>query len=79
MIGMPLDPSVLKQCPYIECVSGKVSGAPVFKGTRLPIQSLADHLEGGNSVDEFLEWFDGVSREQVEAVCQFLESHSAKA
>ena len=47
-----------------------MSGAPCFAGTRVPIQNLIDYLEGGDSVDEFLEGFPTVSREQVIA---FLE------
>jgi uncharacterized protein (DUF433 family) len=47
-----------------------MSGAPCFAGTRVPVQSLIDYLEGGDSIDEFLEGFPTVSREQVIA---FLE------
>ena len=47
-----------------------MSGATVFAGTRVPVQSLIDCLEGGDSIDEFLEGFPTVSREQVIA---FLE------
>ncbi len=42
-----------------------LGGQPVFKGTRVPVESLFDHLEGGVSVDEFLEDFPTVSKEQV--------------
>jgi len=54
-------------------------GTPVFKGTRVPIQSLFDHLENGVSLDEFLEDFPSVSREQagkVVALAQNLLSAS---
>ena len=44
---------------------GIMSGAPCFVGTRVPIQNLIDYLEGGDSIDEFLEDFPTVSREQV--------------
>ena len=47
-----------------------MSGAPCFAGTRVPIQNLIDYLEGGDSIDDFLEGFPTVSREQVIA---FLE------
>jgi len=40
-------------------------GAPVFRGTRVPVQSLFDHLQGGESIDDFLEGFSSVKREQV--------------
>jgi uncharacterized protein (DUF433 family) len=42
-----------------------MSGAPCFAGTRVPIQNLMDYLEGGESIDEFLEDFPSVAREQV--------------
>ena len=42
-----------------------MSGAPCFAGTRVPIQNLMDYLEGGDSIDDFLEGFPTVSREQV--------------
>ena len=47
-----------------------MSGAPCFAGTRVPIQNLIDYLEGGDSIEDFLEGFQTVSREQVVA---FLE------
>lgn len=47
-----------------------LSGSPVFTGTRVPIQSLLDYLEVGESIDDFLDGFPTVSREQVIA---FLE------
>jgi uncharacterized protein (DUF433 family) len=43
----------------------KLGGEPVFRGTRVPIQSLFDHLEAGDSIDAFLEGFPTVRREQV--------------
>ena len=45
--------------------SETMSGAPCFSGTRVPIQNLIDYLEGGDSVEDFLEGFPSVSREQV--------------
>jgi uncharacterized protein (DUF433 family) len=53
---------------------GKVSGAWVFKGTRVPVQALFENLEGGATVDLFLEWFPGVTREQALTVLKFAES-----
>lgn len=47
------------------------SGTPVFKGTRVPIQSLFWHLEGGVTIDEFLEDFPSVKREQVIELLSF--------
>ena len=51
--------SVIVQDPEIH------SGEPVFRGTRVPFQTLLDYLEGGETLDEFLEQFPGVSREQA--------------
>jgi uncharacterized protein (DUF433 family) len=44
-----------------------MGGAPVFAGTRVPVQTLIDYLEGGETLDDFLEGFPTVSREQVVA------------
>jgi uncharacterized protein (DUF433 family) len=52
-----------------------LSGTPVFAGTRVPVRNLLDYLEGGYTLDEFLDDFPGVTREQVVA---FLEEASAK-
>lgn len=45
----------------------KVSGAWVFKGTRIPVSTLFENLKDGASIDQFLEWFPGMTRSQVEA------------
>ena len=58
------------QCPAVERIAGKVSGAWLFQGTRVPVRALFENLEGGATVDEFLEWFPGVTRAQVEAVLE---------
>src|SRR5947207_15971886 len=58
------------QCPAVESIPGKVSGAWVFKGTRLPVATIIENLED-LSVDEVIEQFD-VAREQVEAVLEFV-------
>jgi len=47
-----------------------VSGAPVFRGTRVPLQNLFDYLEGGETLDTFLEGFPGVSREDAIAALE---------
>ena len=47
-----------------------LGGTPVFVGTRVPVKSLFDHLEAGDSIDDFLEGFPGVRREQVIAVLE---------
>jgi uncharacterized protein (DUF433 family) len=57
----------------VERVPGKLNGAWVFKGTRVPVKALFENLEDGARVDDFLEWFPGVTREQVEAVLAHAE------
>lgn len=47
-----------------------LSGEPVFRGTRVPFQTLLDYLEGGDTLDEFLEQYPGVSREQAVAALE---------
>ncbi len=60
-------------CAVVERVPGKVSGAWLFKGTRVPVTALFENLEGGATVDDFLEWFPGVAREQIESVLKHAE------
>jgi uncharacterized protein (DUF433 family) len=61
-------------CPAVERDPEKVSGSWVFRGTRVPVIALFENLEGGASIDDFLLWFPGVTRGQVEAVLEFLKS-----
>jgi len=56
--------------PVISCSPDVMGGTPVFAGTRVPLQTLLDYLEAGDSIDEFLAGFPSVSRQQV---IQFLE------
>jgi uncharacterized protein (DUF433 family) len=60
----PNSESVIVQDPEIH------SGEPVFRGTRVPFQMLLDYLEGGDTLDEFLEQYPGVSREQAIAALE---------
>jgi uncharacterized protein (DUF433 family) len=53
-----------------------LGGEPVFAGTRVPVRSLFDHLEGGESIDDFLEGFPAVKREQVIAVLEESKVHA---
>ncbi|MEM8953190.1 MAG: DUF433 domain-containing protein [Verrucomicrobiota bacterium] len=59
------------QCPEVERQPQKVSGALVFKGTRIPVKALFENLEDGATIDQFLGWFPGATRHQVEAVLEF--------
>ena len=59
------------QCNAVERRADVQSGAWVFRGTRIPVASLFQNLEDGARVDDYLEWFPGVSREQIEAVLEY--------
>ena len=59
------------QCPAVERVPGKVSGAWVFRGTRIPVSAVFENLEDGLTIDQIADMFDGLTREQVKAVLDF--------
>jgi uncharacterized protein (DUF433 family) len=58
-------------CESVEREALKVSGNWVFKGTRVPVKALFENLEDGATVEQFLEWFPGVARQQAENVLDF--------
>ena len=58
------------RCPAVESVPGKVSGAWVFKNTRMPVSVVFENLEAGASIDDIVEWFS-VTPEQVKEVLDF--------
>ena len=58
------------QCPAVESIPGKVSGAWVFRGTRMPVATVFENLEAGSSIEEIIEQFH-VTREQIQAVLEF--------
>ena len=60
-------------CLAVERAPGKVGGAWLFRGTRVPVRALFENLEGGANVNDFLEWFPGVRRDQVTAVLAHAE------
>lgn len=62
-------------CGAVERHPGKLSGAWVFRGTRVPVSALFENLEGGATVEQFLQWFPGVTRAQVDAVLE----HAARS
>ena len=59
-----------EDCSGVERSADRMSGAWVFSGTRVPVKALFENLEDGATVDEFLAWFPGVTRPQVEAVLE---------
>jgi len=60
----------MSQRNLIEINPNKMSGIPVFRGTRVPIQNLFDCIEEGETIDQFLEQFPTVTREQVNGVLE---------
>ena len=64
-----------KECDAVERDPRKVSGAWVFSGTRVPLSALFENLRAGASIEQFLDWFQGVERWQVESVLD----HEVKA
>jgi uncharacterized protein (DUF433 family) len=58
-------------CSAVERDPEKVSGSWVFRNTRIPVTALFENIEAGASVEDFLIWFPGVTREQVEAVLEY--------
>jgi uncharacterized protein (DUF433 family) len=59
------------QCSAVESVPGKVSGAWVFRDTRMPVATVFENLEDGVSIDELMALYAGLTREQVVAVLEF--------
>jgi uncharacterized protein (DUF433 family) len=64
------------QCPAVESVPGRLSGAWVFRDTRMPVSAVFLNLEAGATVDEITEWFD-ISKEQIIEVLEFAASSVA--
>lgn len=62
-------------CPAVERNPQRVGGAWVFRGTRVPVAALFENLEDGAQVSQFVEWFPGVTLEQVHAVLE----HAARS
>lgn len=65
-------------CPQVERSDGKLSGAWVFRGTRVPVRALFENLEAGATIADFLKWFPGVTHEQAVAVLAHAEQSLAK-
>ena len=66
-------------CLAVERDPDRLSGAWLFKGTRVPVRALFENLEAGARLDDFLEWFPGVTREQAVAVLTHAEQSLAVA
>ncbi len=66
------------QCPAVESIPGKVSGAWVLRGTRTPVKVLFENLEAGMSIEEVMEQFP-VSREEIDSLMGFIARSLEKA
>ena len=67
------------QCPTVESVPGRLSGAWVFRDTRMPVSAVFENLEAGATIDEIAEWFH-ISKQQIIQVLEFVaRSLDAKA
>lgn len=67
------------QCPAVESVPGKVSGAWVLRGIRMPVSAIFENIEAGANIDDIMEWFHGLDRAQVKAVIEFAARSLDKA
>jgi uncharacterized protein (DUF433 family) len=66
--------------PHVISISPEVmGGAPVFSGTRVPVQTFIDYVKGGQSIDDFLEGFPSVRREQVTAFLDAAEEQIVRS
>jgi uncharacterized protein (DUF433 family) len=65
--------------PLITTSPSRLGGTPVFAGTRVPVQTLIDHFEGGDSLEVFLDNFPSVSREHAIAVLEITEHGRAES
>lgn len=61
-------------CPVVEQNAEILSGAPVVRGTRIPVSAIAGNIEDGATVDQVVEWFPGLTVEDVRVVLRFLSS-----
>ena len=63
-------------CPSVWIDPERLGGAPAFRGTRVPVSALFTNLGSGASLEDFLVWFPGVTRKQVEEVLAFAAKES---
>jgi uncharacterized protein (DUF433 family) len=59
------------ECRAVESVPGKLSGAWVLRGTRMPVSAIFENIEAGASINDIMEWFEGLDRGQVKAAIEF--------
>jgi uncharacterized protein (DUF433 family) len=59
------------ECTAVESAAGKISGAWVLRGTRMPVSVIFENLEADAKFDDIMEWFEGLDRDQVKALIEF--------
>lgn len=59
------------KCDAVESTPGKVSGAWVFRGTRIPVSAIFENLEDGLTIDEVVALYDGLTRDHIKQVLEF--------
>ena len=59
------------KCSAVESVPGKVSGAWVLRGTRMPVSVIFENLQAGANIDDIMDWFEGLDCDQIKAVIEF--------
>lgn len=67
------------ECEAVWIDAQRLSGAPAFRQTRVPVSALFGNLRARASIEEFMDWFPGVSREQIDKVLEFVEQNSLAA
>jgi uncharacterized protein (DUF433 family) len=60
------------RCEAVESIPGKVSGAWVLKDTRMPVSAIFENLKAGANIDEIMRWYEGLDRDRVKAVIEFV-------
>ena len=70
--------NIWKSCNAVERNPNKLSGAWVFRGTRVPVSALFENIEDGAQISDFVEWFPGVTTAQVKEVLEYV-AHSLEA
>jgi uncharacterized protein (DUF433 family) len=66
------------ECPAVECHPERMSGVWTFTGTRVPVTVFFENLDSGGTITDFVEWFDGVTFEQVHQVLSYLAHASER-
>ena len=66
-------------CDAVDSRAAPLRGAFVFTGTRIPVATLFDNLKAGATIDEFLDWFPGAKKNQIEAILSFVAGEKPQA